>query len=193
MTEALKSEKLIQYAAFFRGINIGGNNLIKMQDLQKIFKVLGFHDVKTVLASGNVLFRAKDQKTIVLARNIELKMREFFKRDISVIVFTMDELSDLEKIQPFDNIEITQSTRLLVTFLPEKLVIRNAGPIPEVKDSIIKRTSDRILCSVLNEQPGKGTIYLMSSLEKVFGSSITTRTWGTILKLLKAAKKDKKK
>ena len=46
---------MTRYAALLRGINVGGIN-IKMADLRSTFVDLGFENVKTVLASGNVLF-----------------------------------------------------------------------------------------------------------------------------------------
>ena len=42
----------------FRGINVGGKNIIKMTDLKACFESLGFKDVRTYIQSGNVLFRA---------------------------------------------------------------------------------------------------------------------------------------
>lgn len=46
------------YAAFLRAINVGGTGVIKMDELRRQFEKLGFTNVKTVLASGNVLFDA---------------------------------------------------------------------------------------------------------------------------------------
>ena len=50
---------MARYAAFLRALNVGGTSVIKMDVLRKQFEKLGFTDVKTVLASGNVLFDAK--------------------------------------------------------------------------------------------------------------------------------------
>lgn len=47
------------YAAFLRALNVGGTSVIKMDELRRQFEKLGFTNVKTVLASGNVLFDAK--------------------------------------------------------------------------------------------------------------------------------------
>ncbi|NCP46313.1 MAG: DUF1697 domain-containing protein, partial [Flavobacteriales bacterium] len=45
-----------QYLALLRGINVGGNNIIKMVDLKACFEKMGFTDVKTYIQSGNVIF-----------------------------------------------------------------------------------------------------------------------------------------
>lgn len=45
-----------RYIALLRGINVGGNNIIRMSDLKASFEELGFSDVVTYIQSGNVLF-----------------------------------------------------------------------------------------------------------------------------------------
>ena len=62
MKKAPEEDSLIKYAAFLRGINVGGHTIIKMGELRKVFESLGFWNVKTVLASGNVLFEAPERK-----------------------------------------------------------------------------------------------------------------------------------
>jgi uncharacterized protein (DUF1697 family) len=47
---------MAQYLALLRGINVGGNNLIKMAELKRCFEALGFGNVATYIQSGNVLF-----------------------------------------------------------------------------------------------------------------------------------------
>jgi len=47
----------IDYIALLRGINVGGKNTIKMDELKKIFKNIGFTDIDTYIQSGNVLFK----------------------------------------------------------------------------------------------------------------------------------------
>lgn len=51
MSEAL-------WIGLFRGINVGGNNKLPMKELAKMLESLGFTDVKTYIASGNILFRS---------------------------------------------------------------------------------------------------------------------------------------
>lgn len=46
------------YIALLRGINVGGHNLVKMTELKKMSEDMGFHDVKTYIQSGNVLFKS---------------------------------------------------------------------------------------------------------------------------------------
>ena len=59
---------ILPYAAFLRGINVGGNRSIKMAELRTAFAAQGFTNVKTVLASGNVLFDTAETDAAVLCR-----------------------------------------------------------------------------------------------------------------------------
>jgi uncharacterized protein (DUF1697 family) len=47
---------MIKYVAFLRGINVGGKRLIKMEDLRRVVESIGLKNVRTFIASGNVLF-----------------------------------------------------------------------------------------------------------------------------------------
>jgi uncharacterized protein (DUF1697 family) len=61
----------IRYAAFLRGINVGGNKMIKMQDVAKAFESLGFSNVKTLIQSGNVIFESAPTDDEKLIKKIE--------------------------------------------------------------------------------------------------------------------------
>ena len=49
------------FIALFRGINVGGNNIIPMKDLASLMSEHGYTDVKTYIQSGNVVFNAKHE------------------------------------------------------------------------------------------------------------------------------------
>ncbi|MGN6467917.1 MAG: DUF1697 domain-containing protein [Rhizobiaceae bacterium] len=46
------------FVALYRGINVGGNNPVKMEALRAMHDALGHKDAKTYVQSGNVVFRA---------------------------------------------------------------------------------------------------------------------------------------
>lgn len=47
---------MMTYIALLRGINVGGNRIVKMAELKNVLLALGLKDVKTYIQSGNVLF-----------------------------------------------------------------------------------------------------------------------------------------
>jgi len=171
---------MIRYVAFLRGVNVGGHKPVKMGELKKIFGSLGFQNVKTILASGNVLFETPDTSTDMLARKIEDKLEQEFGYEIGVLLRTMEEIRKLADANPFKNIEVTQQTRLYVTFLSEKkeravkILYKSTG-----KDFKIVHISASEVCSLLDLSPDRGTTELMSFLEQKFGRKVTTRNWNT--------------
>ncbi len=181
------------YVAFLRGINVGGNKKVPMADLKKGLEKAGFKNVKTLLASGNVLLESSEKNTEALVKKIEKVIEDRFGFTSSVIVRTMGEIEKLMKADPFKGIVVTPETRLYVTFLKEKPT-RSTGSgresalkIPYVSPDksfrILSKSSGEIF-SVMTVIPGKGTPEAMNILEKEFGKNITTRNWNTVKKLL---------
>ena len=177
---------LFRYAAFLRGINVGGKNVIKMVDLRSAFKKHGFENVKTILASGNVVFDSKTDDMSKLIEDVRNVLKDAFGKDISVVIRRLEELKTLHSLEPFKGIKITPTTRQYITFLGEEnkqsnLVIPYTSPQGEF--SILYRSTTEIL-SVIELSKGKGTLDLMAIVEKEFGSNLTTRNWNTITKVL---------
>lgn len=108
-----------KYAAFLRGINVGGRTSIKMEKLREVFAALGFENVKTYIQSGNVVFETAETDDNKLAARIEEAVeREFFKTN--VMVRSIDEIKDVVENNPFAGEEINEKLFHLV-FLSEKL------------------------------------------------------------------------
>jgi len=59
----------MQYAAFLRGINVGGHNIAKMADVKQLFLDIGFSHVRTYIQSGNVLFESPEPPDALAIQN----------------------------------------------------------------------------------------------------------------------------
>jgi len=177
------------YVAFLRGINVGGRKPMKMEELKAAFASLGFRNVRTFLASGNVLFEAPHTSVSVLTGRIEERLRKAFRSEIGVLVRTIRELEQLNEANPFKEVRVTPQTRLYVTFLSAKPKsgLKITHRLPE-KDFKIVRVSKGEVCSVLTLSANSRTTDLMNTLEKEFGQNITTRNWNTITRILKSHK-----
>ncbi len=175
---------LHRYVALLRGINIGGHKKIKMADLRELFLSLGFHHVKTLLASGNAVFDTAPTDTGTLVETIETAITKAFGHDISVIVWAHASIQDMVSADPFAGIEVADNTRLYVTFLGEPPTAHLETPYesPEGNFRIIAAT-DSAVFSVLTLTPGSRTVDAMDVLAKTFGPNITTRNWNTVKKI----------
>ncbi|MEU5843194.1 DUF1697 domain-containing protein [Rhodococcus sp. NPDC047139] len=91
---------MTRYVALLRGINVGGIR-IRMADLKEVFEALGFENVRTVLASGNVLFDADDEPAVAKAR-IEDALTERFGYEAYTFVLEQSSLGRVVEAYPFD-------------------------------------------------------------------------------------------
>jgi uncharacterized protein (DUF1697 family) len=177
----------MRFVAFLRGINVGGQGLVRMDDLKKAFAAMGLKGVRTVLASGNVVFESERSDGRRLAAAIAAGLRQAFARAFGVIVRGWDELEALRSADPFKGIVMTPGARLYVTFLPDRAK-RPALALPHVAANgglrILRATATEVF-SVVDRGRGAGTPELMALLEREFGAGLTTRNWDTVLKVLR--------
>lgn len=157
--------KDIYYVAFLRGINVGGNSMVKMLDLKTLFEKLKFGNVKTVLNSGNVVFTvSKKELSKSLENKIEKELRVKYKKDIAVMVKSGEEILKMIKKDPFKKVKVTKSIRRYVTF---------------IKDS------KKDIYTVFDLDSKTDTVKMMAEVGKKCGDKITTRNWNTIEKISK--------
>jgi uncharacterized protein (DUF1697 family) len=169
------------YVALLRGINVGGKNLIKMVDLRAAFEELGFADVATYIASGNVLFRAPRQKRDALAARLEAELTRRFGTELKVVLLTDTQLRAVVDDAPrgFG----AASDLCDVVFLRKPLTVQQAFAVVETKEGVDRAWE------------GKGVIYFSRLAEKATSSrmsrivmqpeykNMTIRSWSTTQKL----------
>lgn len=163
-----------------------GRRTVKMTDLREAFESMGFSDVATILASGNVVFGTKRSDVRALTRAIERNLESRLAYRVGVLVRTLDELEAVAAKDPFREVKPGPSTKLLITFLssPPERDIRGPYESPE-RDFTVLGATDRAVFSVVRLAEGKRSSGVMSFLERRFGSEQTTRNWNTIQKVLK--------
>lgn len=176
-----------EYAAFLRGINVGGHAVVPMEKLKRVFESLRFKNVRTLLASGNVVFQAPAAPAPALEKKIEEALKDVLGREIGVIVRSAEALQRLAASRLLKGINVTPQTRIYVTFLKEKPEKKPPLPrkSPEGHLQILRATPGEVF-SVLTFAPGGRTVDLMQVLEKEFGRGITTRNYTTVLRVLKS-------
>jgi uncharacterized protein (DUF1697 family) len=93
-----------QYIVFLREINVGGQALITMADLKKAFEKIGFKNVRTFLASGNVVIESEQTDASALTKEIESGLKAAFNRDINLILRSLDDLKKLKSPRNWNTI-----------------------------------------------------------------------------------------
>jgi uncharacterized protein (DUF1697 family) len=108
-----------RYIAFLRAINVGGH-IVKMEDLRRLFEELGFSNVETFIASGNVIFETPDEDAPELERRIERHLRTALGYEVVTFLRSTAELADIAKYRPFPEAELTaEGTSLYIAFLQD--------------------------------------------------------------------------
>jgi uncharacterized protein (DUF1697 family) len=178
---------LMKYVALLRGINVGGNKKVPMADLKKALEKAGFANVKTLLASGNVIIESSEKKADNVRKLVEATIEKKFGFPVPTIIRTMDEITTLIKSDPFKGIKVTPDIRLYVSFRGDatnKKTIKIPYKDPQFEFRILNVTDGEIINYVVVDGT-RGTLDAMAILEKEFGKNITTRNWNTVLKLVK--------
>jgi len=83
-----------KYAVFLRGVNVGGVKVL-MKDLTQLLQDGGFSDVKTLLASGNVVLTSEISDPLLIQDQCNDLLRQYYQREIPTLVFTQAEIEDL--------------------------------------------------------------------------------------------------
>jgi uncharacterized protein (DUF1697 family) len=164
------AHQAISYVAFLRGINVGGHKIVKMDALKRAFEKAGMKKVQTLLASGNVLFESAEEDAEALCGKIEAGLEKSLGHPVGVVLRTIRQIEKLEKAAPFKGVTITPATRLWVTLLKKKTKGRSE------------------VFTVFQVTELRAGMDAMDKLDKAYGKTITTRSWNTIGRILKASR-----
>jgi uncharacterized protein (DUF1697 family) len=176
---------MIQCVALLRGINVGRAKRIAMAELRSLIGRLGVSEVRTVLNSGNVVFRAPRRSVSKLGPAIEAAIQGRFGFPVPVTVLTADELDAIvaANAQPQ---AATNPSRFHVAFVATSAALGNAAPLlgeSWLPDALaVGNKAAYLWCA-------NGTINsrLMQAFARATGDASTTRSWATVRKLQAAA------
>jgi len=181
----MSSGKLTTYLVLLRGINVGGKNKVPMAALKELLEGMGYSNVSTYIASGNVIL-SSDRSAKEIKREIEEALPKAFRLDsdlISVLVLTRAQLRAVVDKKPKgfgEQPELYHSDAIFLIGIDAADVMDTFDPRPGV---------DQVW-------PGKGVIYSQrlsaertrSRLNKALSTpaykSMTIRSWTTTQALL---------
>ncbi|MEI6752556.1 MAG: DUF1697 domain-containing protein [Paludibacter sp.] len=175
------------YISILRGINVGGQNAIKMEALREMYCRLGFSDVQSYIQSGNVIFRTEETDTKSLGKSISAEILKTFDCEISVLVLERDEWRNALKNNIFLNDSSKNPDFIHLTFLSD---LPNKNFIEKISDIIYFPDEYCIVNKVvyLYCPSGYGNTKLSNSFfERKLKLCATTRNLKTSNELLKLA------
>ncbi len=171
-----------KYAAFLRGINVGGNNIINMNDLKNALTKSKFENVKTYINSGNIVFESADGKKDV-KETFENTILSRFKLKIDVTIKTQKELEEIISNNPFNEKKENDNSKRIVVMLSDK-VDRDRALQFKSDEKIVENYyhKDDILYIYYHDGAGRSK-FTTSYIDKKLKVSSTARNWNTILKM----------
>lgn len=102
----------MEYVALLRGVNVGGIT-IRSADLRELFAGLGFDNVRTYLASGNVRFTSDAAERAELKAMTEQALTERFGYEAWIVLVTLDELRRARDELPFDSADTSHNSYVI--------------------------------------------------------------------------------
>jgi len=170
-----------------RGVNLAGKRKIKMDTLRALYESLGLRDAKTLLQSGNVVFKTERKDLVVLTKKIESAIERKFGFHSDVVLRTSSELRDVIARNPFAKRAGVDASRFLVSFLV-------SYPGAEAREKVLRIKADP---EELRIEGREVYIYFpngmarpklsMALVERTLKTSWTGRNWNTVRKLLEMA------
>lgn len=173
-----------RYVAFLRGMNLGGRR-IKNEELRRHFAEMGFEEVATFRASGNVVFStAKREAEAKLAGRVERKLEARLGYDVPVFLRSIEEVAEVAARQPFAPKQLEKSKgKLQVSLLKKK-------PSPAAKKKALALATDEDSLAIEGRElywlPSGGISESdldLKAIDSALGPG-TIRTMGTIEQII---------
>ncbi|MBP9798313.1 DUF1697 domain-containing protein [Candidatus Woesebacteria bacterium] len=173
-----------KYIALLRGINVGGNNKVSMQELKKVFEGLVFDDVSTYINSGNVIF-SSDKR--VDAEKIENGLEKGFGFSIKVVVRDAENIQKLAKEIP-SNWKNDADMKTDVLFLWDEFNKKETIELLNSKENIdtLLYFDGAIVWHILRENYNKSAMHAF--IGSVVYKNMTARNVNTVRKLAEMLK-----
>jgi len=178
------------YVSMLRGVNVGGSGLVKMEPLREAYESIGLADVRTLLQSGNVLFRCGLTDRERLVKRIMQEIERRFDLQIEVVLRTLAEVASIVDRGPVLSPRADKS-KLLVMFL-------SAVPDAAAQAALRKWHKDKELKELLELRGPEIYLYYPEGVgrSKLTGAVIeskldtagTARNWNTLLKLVEVGR-----
>ena len=174
------------YIALFRGINVGGNNVLPMKELVATLESIGAQNVKTYIQSGNAVFQSQETNASLLSNKISAAIKKSHGFEPQVLLLESEEMERAVESNPFPEAESE----------PKALHLYFLDAIPENPDfdtlASIKSNRERFALKdgvfYLHAPDGIGRSKLAAKAEKLLGVSATARNWRTVCKIMAMAK-----
>jgi uncharacterized protein (DUF1697 family) len=176
------------YIGLLRAVNLAGRNKVAMSDLRQLLATIGMEDARSLLQSGNVLFRSASRSSVQLERTLAQATKERLGVETDFFVRTAGEWRELVADNPFPREAKSDPGHLVAMCLkeaPDKTAV--AALQKAILGREVVRAVGRHAYIVYPDGIGRSRL-TMALIEKKLGTRGTGRNWNTVMKLDALAK-----
>jgi uncharacterized protein (DUF1697 family) len=173
------------YYTFLKGVNVGGNHIIKMAELKTMFEAMGFQNVRTFIQSGNVVYDSP-AKADSVNKEIEASLTKELGYKVHSVTRSRNEMEKIIKEYPFTKIKGHEDCKISVGFLcsaPAKPAIKELEAFNT--DSEIFAVSGNNLYHLFRGNYSDSIFFKKNLAEKILKITCTVRNWNTVNKIMK--------
>jgi uncharacterized protein (DUF1697 family) len=174
---------MTHHIALLRGVNVGGNKKVAMADLRGLLTRLGFAEPRSLLQSGNLVFRGDGRPAADLERLLDAETEKQLGLKTEFFVRTAAEWRAVVAANPFPHEAVSDPGHLVVLFLK---AAPDAASVAALQAAITGRETVRAVGrqAYIVYPDGIGDSRLtLTVIEKKLGTRGTGRNWNTVLKL----------
>jgi uncharacterized protein (DUF1697 family) len=176
------------YVALLRGINVGGHMKVAVSDLRGLLTELGFADARSLLQSGNLVFRTGSRTPASLEKLLEAEAEKRLELRTAFLVRTAAEWDEAVAHNPFAEAAEREPGHLVVMFLKDA---PDANRVKALRDAIkgpeVVQAVGRALYMIYPEGQGRSRLTI-DVVERKLETRGTGRSWNTVLKLAAAVR-----
>jgi uncharacterized protein (DUF1697 family) len=171
------------YVALLRGINVGGHRSVAMVDLRDLLVGLGFAGVRSLLQSGNLVFRGPPRSPDRLERTLELEAAKRLGLRTDFFVRTATEWKSVLARNPFPAEAERDPGHLIVMFLKKAPGAKSVRALrAAITGREVVQPRGREAYIVYPDGMGRSRL-TNASIDKALGTSGTGRNWNTVRKV----------
>jgi uncharacterized protein (DUF1697 family) len=116
------------YVALLRAVNVGGTGKLPMTELKAMCEAVGFRDVRTYIASGNVVFEAEGDEAQVKTA-LEARLEAFAGKKVGVLVRSPAEMDAVLADNPFPDKAPNRTVAIFLDVPPSQAMLDEVSGI----------------------------------------------------------------
>jgi len=169
------------WIALFRGINVGGRNILPMAELKLDLQALNLQAISTYIQSGNVIFDSEVDAAAKLAEMIAGRIREGHGFSPNIVLLRVEDLQAAIESNPFP-LAVAEPKSLHFFFLERPAPTPDLPALDRAKSPTESYAIvDRVF--YLHAPDGIGRSKLAANAERHLGVVATARNYRTVAKL----------